>query len=127
MNVKSSSHSWKTNAGVLVFFRKDLRIAELSLSLTVGGDGVEGDLLSSKLVAITSRTLTRISDFDLVSILPECLPLPSLLDGPGLLGSKVESPRCGAVLLFQFDKNLHGDTNGTHKCQQQEEDSSLDN
>ena len=74
--MKSSSHSWKT--GALFFLRNDLRITELSLSLTVGRGGVEGDLPSSKPVAITSRVLTRISDLDLVSILPGCLLLLGL-------------------------------------------------
>ena len=89
-NVKSSSHSWKASTGVLFFFRKDLRMAELSRSFR---GGVEGDLPSSKLVAIMSRTLTRISDFDLVSILPGCLPLTNLSERLGLWGSKVESSR----------------------------------
>ena len=107
--MKSSSHSSKASTGVLVFFRKDLLMAELSRSRR---GGVEGDLPSSKLVAIMSRTLTLISDFDLVSILLGCLPLANLLERLGLWGSKVESSRLGlvplvrALLLLHLDKNL---------------------
>jgi hypothetical protein len=65
-------------------------MAELSRSRR---GGVEGDLPSSRLVDITSRTLTLISDFDLVSILLGCLPLANLSERLGLWGSKVESSK----------------------------------
>ena len=86
-------------------------MAELSLSRR---GGVDGSLPpSSRLVDITSRTLTLISDFDLVSILLGCLPLANLSERLGLWVSKVKSSRWGVVpfvrvlLLLHFDKNLH--------------------